>query len=273
MKKYVHSGKFETGPAVLWTLAGLLIGAALGVAYAFIANVNPFIYLNLLLLTGVVFVLYYLAVFIIRKSHSRSRTVNLLATLLICLASWYVGWCFLLNYMGVPGFFSLVANPPEVLGWINEYADTSEMTVNDAEMSPTMIKLIYGGEFLIFFIPMVMVVRKKLYYCEPCLEFMSGKDYFIADTALVEANMESIRQGNMSFMASAGEPQTIMDPEAMRQYKLNLHFCDKCDRKIFNMHHLELRKKNGKSRVSKKRTVVSHTYVDLTAGIPLPTGK
>lgn len=177
MKKYVNSGKFNFLPVLLWTLIGLAAGALIGIAYTFIAYFDPIIYLNLLVLIGVMIALTWAVVFIVKKSKSRNRGVNLVVTFLICLFAWYAGWTALMAYQFDAGFFWLLTHPADLFQAGVIYAENIGWTLDGSRIPPEMLKVFYGVEFLAFFAPMIMVARKKLYYCEFCEDFMTPKDY------------------------------------------------------------------------------------------------
>ena len=260
MKKYVHSGKFEAGSVAIWTLIGLVAGGVISVIYTAIANWNPYIYLNFAVLLGVIWALSRAVVIIIKKSKSRNRGINLLVAFLICLFSWYVGWVALQSYLAEINFFALLIDPVAVIDNIFYYADNVNMTLNDSPMEPEVLKICYGIELLAFFVPMIIVAKEKLYYCEFCEGFMKEKDYYITETELVGQHLDGIKMGNLEFLDQIEMMQDKLNTNALQQYKLNLHQCGGCGDRVFNFTHLTLKIKKDKAEIKKTRSIVQNTY-------------
>lgn len=261
MKKYVNSGKFNIGPVLLWTLIGLIAGAVVGIAYTFIAYFDPIIYLNLLVLMGVAAALTWVVVFIVKRSKSRNKAVNLTVTFLICLFSWYAGWAALMAYQFEVGFFWWLGHPGMLYEAANIYAESIGWTLNNSEIPAGMLKVFYVIEFLAFFAPMILVATKKLYYCEFCEGFMKPKNHYFTETDLVTEHLDHIKTGDLTFMEKAGMKLDKSSAEVPEQYKLNLHTCPGCQEKIYNFYHVKMKLKKGKYESDKTTTLVENTYV------------
>lgn len=263
MKKYTHSGKFRLLPVILWTLVGLVAGAALSVAYTFIAHFDPLIYLNFLVMMGMMFAMTGLVVFIIRRSHSRNQAVNLAVTFLVCLFSWYVGWCVILGYVLEKDFLKFLIHPAVAFDAMNYYCDRAmQWTLNDTVISPPFLKLIYAFEFLAYFFPMWLVAKTKMYYCEFCEGFMKEKNHFITEATVVDEHLPAVREGDLSLLdrVTLLDKADTSDTAPTEQYRLNLHRCAGCGERVFNLYHLRMRRKKGKSEVAKTTTVVEDLY-------------
>lgn len=261
MRKYVNSGKFNILPVVLWSIIGLVFGAVIAVIYTAIANWNPFIYLNLLVLMGVIFALSKTVIFIVKKSKSRNLAVNLTVTFLICLFSWYMGWAALMSYIFEIQISWWLLHPGELFESMNFYANNVGMTLNGSRVSSGVLKIFYGVEFLAFFYPMILVAQEKLYYCEFCEQFMKPKNYFFPEVELVAEHLEEIKVGNLSFMNNVENLEESPNTDVEAQYKLNLHTCSACQEKVFNFYHLQMKEKKGKYEVKNTTPLVSAIYV------------
>jgi hypothetical protein len=260
MRKYVDSGKFNVVPVLLWTLIGLAVGAALSVAYAFIAHFNPLMYLNFIVLGLMAFALAGVVVAIVKQSKCRNRGVNLIVTFLICLFAWYAGWCAILAHVLDVHFLKLFLHPATAFEAMLYYSDNMEWTVDKTVVSPTMLKIAYAIELIAYFIPMYLVANKKLYYCEFCEGFLGEKDHYIAETSIVDEHLEAIRQGDLAFLEQVqllDKPDQTVD----EQYKINLHRCEGCGERIFNLYRLKMKHKKGKkAEIARTTTVVENIY-------------
>ncbi len=261
MKQYVNSGKFNFVPVLLWTLVGLVAGAVVSVAYTFIAHFDPIIYLNILVLGLMAFALAAVVVFIAKQSRCRNRGVTLIVTFLICLFAWYAGWCAILAYALEVNFVKFLLHPAMTFEAMLYYSDNMNWTVNDTEVSPGMLKVFYVIELIAYFFPMYLMTKKKLYYCEFCRQFMKENDHFIADTAAVTERLDAIREGDLAFLESV-EPLNKPDQLVDEQFKLNLHRCESCGERIFNLYHLKMKhnKKKSKTEIARTTCLVRDTY-------------
>ncbi len=126
-----------------------------------------------------------------------------------------------------------------------------------------VLKVFYVIEWLVFFIPMWMVAYAKLYYCEFCEDYMESKEHFITDVERVGQHLEEIKAGDLSCLNSPGSMSEKLDTEVDQQYKLDLHRCKSCGDRIFNLYHLTMKYKKGKSgarEVDKTVTLIEDTY-------------
>jgi hypothetical protein len=260
MRKYVNSGKFNIVPVLLWTVIGLVAGAALSVAYTFIAHFNPLMYLNFIVLGLMVFALTGVVVAIVKQSKCRNRAVTLTVTFLICLFAWYAGWCAILAHLLEVHFFKFLLRPVMTFDAMLYYSDNMEWTIDKTVVSPGMLKVAYAIELLAYFIPMYLVSRQKLYYCEFCEGFLKEKDHYIAETSIVDEHLEAIRQGDLSLLEQVqllDKPDQIVD----EQYKLDLHRCEGCGERIFNLYRLKMKHKKGKkAEIARTTAVVEDIY-------------
>ena len=265
-KKYVHSGKFNPGLTIAWAVVGLVAGAVISVVYTAIANLNPFIYLNFLALIGAVYMLMQTSIFLIKRSKCRNKTVNAVVTLLMCLFSWYVGWAALMAYQFEIDLFWWLAHPGKLLEGMLFYADNVGMTLNNSQIPPLVLKIIYGGELLAYFVPVFLVSNEKLYYCEFCEGFLKQKNHFFTETDLVAEHLDSIKTGDLGFVDKA-QSKNRFDKACNavpEQYNLNLHTCPGCGAKVFNFYHVNMKLKKGKYEVATTTPLVENHYAART---------
>ncbi|MCD8186088.1 MAG: hypothetical protein LUD68_06450, partial [Rikenellaceae bacterium] len=172
----------------------------------------------------------WISVFVIKQSKSRNRSVNLLVTLLICLVSWYVDWTGLLAYYADETFFEWFFRPAQVFDGILYYSDHIGMTLNNSEISPSLLKVCYGIEFLVYLFPLYLISQEKLYYCEFCHRFMKSKDHYFPQAEQVKEYVDPIKTGDLAFMQQSEKTDKVCN-DVPEQYKLNLHACPECGEK------------------------------------------
>ncbi len=89
---YSHSGKFELHGPVLALAAGAVAAWPLGLAYAYLINWIPFIYLNFLITFGYAIAFGMLASRILKFSKVRNRPIAMFCSASMGLLAWYGSW-------------------------------------------------------------------------------------------------------------------------------------------------------------------------------------
>ena len=169
---YVASGKFEFPKVITATFAGIIATSILGVIYAFLSELNPFIYLHFFVLIGLFIALSFIIRMIIRFAKSRNVIVNLIVGLIICFFAWYAHWCFYyMKYVDDISFFASFFDPAETFEFMKDFSEVRTITIGKAgrssnsEISGTFLLICYLIEFAVFMFSFI-VNYKSDYFSE-----------------------------------------------------------------------------------------------------------
>lgn len=266
-KKYEHSGKVDWSKAGIWFLAGLIGSGIVGAIYGVLSDINPLIYLHILLLFGVVFAMVFVLDFVINKGHIRNRLVAVGMALIFGIFAWYCGWCSFFSYQTGISFFSFLPDVSFTIDTISYYSENVDMTVGRrGSQIPvgSIMPAMYLIELVAFLAPIYLIAKRKYYYCEGCKENMSQSTIYTADIDAVTQNMDSLRSGNALFVKDL---TPISDPSLLndiyKAYQFDFHHCEKCQSVVYNLKNISLKKdKKGKMTVADRNDLITGLYLD-----------
>jgi hypothetical protein len=259
---YRHSGKFGVHGPLLAVLAACLLGYPLGIAYAYLIEWIPFVYLNffITLFYGMAFGL--LSAFLLRSARVRNTFVATLTGLAAGLCAYYFSWNGYVH--------TLVTDPPRLadFGQLSRLNSTL-YTVGSWGIgsSGTPVTGILLG--LVWAVEAAMIIGActqlasgavaQIPYCESCRNWLSEEENI--DTLDHFASPEHIQQFKAGSIAPLDQARP-RDPAAGRFARLTLRHSPKCaELCTLSVDNVSVSvDKEGKSR-EKSETIISNLQV------------
>jgi hypothetical protein len=232
---YVASGKFEFPKVIIATLVGIVATSILGVIYAVISEINPFIYLQIVVLGGLFVALSFIIRKILRFAKSRNVMVNLIVGLIICFFAWYAHWCFYyVKYAYDMSFLAAFFNPAETFQFIKDFSEVRIITVseegksNDSEFSGISLQICYLIEFAVFMASSI-ANRKPDYFSEEHQCFYTPIEAYVEKNEAFNEAFDKAPRGCYNFLSQVEiyhTPNEIMLEKGTRIVKLNFNYCE-----------------------------------------------
>ena len=215
---YTESGKIDIARFFLFLVIGYLISGLIGIGYGLLSDLNPWIYLNFILLgiTGIVVV--FAASLFRMAGKLRNRYVAMLLAAFFGFVCIYNAWSAI-----------YAAGDESVFGGLYFQHSLSELTRQVSErvlsigkfgrdgagLGTTMTSIIYIIEFLILtIVPAWYIVKDPTYYCEDCDKPMNETEYFFG---LTEEQSKSMEPG-----VKSGKLKELFELKSYEEKKLDL---------------------------------------------------
>ena len=235
-KIYIASGEFELINIIKATVPGIIIASVMGVVYAFISELNPFIYLNCLVLMGLLFAISYFVQKISRYAKNRNKAVSLIVGLIISFFAWYAHWCFyFVSYMEDVSYFAAFFNPVETFWFVKLFSEERVITLtnsgsssNGTEFSGIFLQITYLAEFLGFML-FPIFNRKPEYFSEDQQCFYSSVVKYTENNEDFAESFKKASPGCYGFLSQKDIYNTLNDiplENRSKVVKLDFHYCD-----------------------------------------------
>lgn len=269
---YKASGKFNIGLVVVATLVAAVIAVGVGALYAFLSDLNPFIYLNFLLLIGVFFGVTILTGIVTSIAKSRNRIVNILIALTLSLVAYYAHWAYLCAEMQDMGFFSALLHPLITIESIQLFSSIREITIsksgrNGVTISGAVLQIFYAVEFLVFLAPTVFATSVD-YFCEACNTEYSSKELFAANDGQLDQQVKNSSLGKYGFIDGLNfdaDHEALLNAENAPKslLKLNYHQCPSCKKSsLLSINHVTYKKEKDEFKEDDDTSLVTGVYID-----------
>lgn len=237
--KYTESGKFDLVRLLICSVIGYFVVGALGVGYGLLTDINPIIYLNLLILVVAVFLLVFIIKMFTGLAKLRNRYIAMCLGLVYGIIFTYNAWSAIYASYGQSVFGGLFFQ--------NSFSDlTNAITMrnlsigklgrNGAGLGEEITSLIYIIEFLILACaPVYMLVKDPNYYCEECDKEMESEEKYFQltpeNTASIQSDLEVGKLKSLFELEPLIEKQ--LRPE--KSYiELNFHTCPACSKLVYS---------------------------------------
>ena len=258
------------------TFLGIIIASVTGVVYAFITELNPLIYLNCLVLIGLLFGLGYFLKKLFQYTENRNKVIRLIVGLIICFFSWYAHWCFyFVSYMEDVTFFAAFFNPVETFGFVKLFAEERVITLENSgssgsglEISGIFLQIVYLAEFLFFILyPLFIEVKDSKYFSEDNYCFYSSLVKYVENNEDFADAFKKASPGCYGFLSEKDMYNTINDiplENRAKVVKLDFYYCSEGeDNSILTMTEgiFKINKKKERSFSSNKK-LIKDMYVD-----------
>lgn len=235
---YEPSGKIITSKAIGGTIVSSMVAIGIGLLYGLITEVDPLIYLNILVLIAAVVGVAAVATLTKKWAHSRNKTADTIITMVICFFAWYAQWVYYYNLQYSDGIFASLAHPGYVLRFVVDYANNHTMSIgrfgsDGLPLSGGILFMVYLVELAVFFVPVYFVLKEKDYYCENCERHYETITAYFEDGNTFSAECGKASMGNFSFVATLPMRKSMgefrLDPKQKPLVgKVEYHYCPQC---------------------------------------------
>ena len=270
---YIESGKFDLKRTLIFTLLGCIASYFIGYFYAWVTTINPFIYLNFLVLLIAFFLLVMVLSMVKTSGRSRNRAVDIITNTAICFFAWYVHWCFIYADFSGQGVLKSITEMSNVISFVFDYPYNHTLSIgrfggSGAPISGSLLMVLYFIELIVFLAAAYMSVKANNYYCENCKTTYEERTGFTENIEFTN-NTSLAEKGNFVFLSDASIVKDInqlqADPNQSPQiFKLEFHYCDKCkENSIMNFSSAVLKLNNkGQRETEKEKKLIKNTYID-----------
>ena len=271
---YTHSGKFEFSKVLAATLIGIVVASLFGLFYGFITELNPFIYLNFIILIVILAILWVSVKGLSKFSRSRNMAVNIILGLIFGFVAWYAGWCFYVSKLLGINYFSAFIQPKLVKDFIIVLSNTRVIefgrlrSSSNIEISGIGLQILYAIEFLCF-MAVAVAARKPAYYNEEFQFFYEEKNLFAVVDETFADELNKAQTGKYPFFKDITFYATLEEvsgTSGSHIIEAELNYADQVkDHGILTIEQGILTfDKDKKNEISKKKKILKDTYIDST---------
>ncbi len=284
-QKYKASLNIKWQPLLITLSIGLIIAVGVGRIYAKISSINPYIYLNIILLILTLFLLLIVPMSIISFTNSKNKTVNILIILLIYCTSWLSHWAQILNDQNLAdihskssflSFWHYMSNPFETIVSIGDYALYKNISVSslrtvgrdNLELTPAILIIAYIIEFILFLLPAYIISKRKSYYCEECNSSFVEKKGYVIEKHIFYQKRKMIQEGDLAFLEAYTLYQNLdlipLDPKLKPEIiQISMYGCTDCNNAIVNINitNLEYDEENKRETGVMDNYIIEDTYI------------
>jgi hypothetical protein len=236
---YQASGQFKRKPLIIATLAGILIAIFIGWLYYLLSRINPFIYVNFIVLVLALLACGAAFPTITILSESRNTRINVLISVLFCYLAWSSQWAFFnMHWHYGYSFWGGVFNPLTTLKIISTRGDKVDIDIANYvrdrfPFGGGFQYLLYLAELGVFMFAAKWITSSKDYYCEDCKQFYMHQEahilepeidnfYLLKEMAGEEHHYQFLPQ--LMFVKKL-TPVYVKKKPVMQ---VKLHYCAKC---------------------------------------------
>lgn len=229
---YKASGRFEPKRLAIFTLTGILFAFFIGWLYYILCRINPFTFLNFIILGLAMFASMIIFTFIIGRIESRNEKLDLTVLVLLCYLTWSSQWAFFNLYWHYGySFWGGLLNPLTTLKIIGTRAN--QVDIYGFPFGRGFQYIWYISELAAFMLVAKFIAGVKTYFCEDCKQY-----YVHRHSHLREPEIENF----YLLKEMAGEdhqyrflPQLVFVKKLTAVYaeripviKVTLYYCTKC---------------------------------------------
>lgn len=262
---YTESGKFDAIRLILFTVIGYFVIGAIGVGYGLLTDLNPIIYLNLVILAISVFVLIFVIKLFTTFAKLRNRYISMCLGLFFGFVFTYNAWSAIYTFQGQSVFGGLFFQHSfsDLINLISmRNLSIGKLGRNGAGLGEELTSLIYVVEFLILtIIPAFMLVKDPSYYCEECDKEMSGEEnYFPLDSENTTSIQSDLKQGKLQALfqlTALTEKQLKPNTDYIH---LHSHTCPECNKLVFSATKGTAKMEKKESSFKKEQTLQQNIY-------------
>ncbi len=233
---YIHTGKINPAKTVLALVIGIPCAYIIGLIYAALSSLCPFIILDFLILVIPVLGILGLTTGLVRIGTVRNKAVKGALAFIVSTIVWYSSWAYLvhpnnlLNYsLDISYTLSQIADYLNTHSFsIGKFTSSSKITIEGAGM--WIFALL---EIIIFGLSVWLTFAvSKDYFCEECGKFNDDKEFYLEDAN--EAFFTTGEQtGKFKELNQFTRKDTLPEANQITDYKkeiykVELSWCGTC---------------------------------------------
>lgn len=267
MGYYKPSGKVDFPLTLLGTLIGAVVIAVLAYGYAFITELNPFIYVNFLVTIAYVFLVAFMIGIVRRMGKMRSSKGILIMSGILSLFGLAAVWVSFVSVVFEDGIAEVLANfghRMEIL-YHRSFSIGRALRSSSIEFSGGMLMALWIVEALILAAGPVFMIyfgtKDDSVFCEDCNKWADQEKKYLkrSETVLDQQNIEDlIRSNRVHHLLDLA---TETNPEGLGEhYEITFTACELCNK----AHYLSVSKivntTNDKGEIDKDETLIMPFY-------------
>ncbi|PSL26339.1 hypothetical protein [Chitinophaga ginsengisoli] len=229
---YKASGQFIPKRLGISTLVGILLAIFIGWLYYILGRINPFVYLNFIILALAMFGSAAAFTIILYHSQSRHTKLNTAIVVLLCYLTWSSQWAFFNQHWHYGySFWGGLFNPLTTLKIINARGDQLDM--GRSFLSGGFQYLCYIAELAGFMFTAKWITASKDYFCEDCKQFYTQQASHLLETEI--ENFHLLKEMGGEDHQYRFLPQLVFVKKLTPIYaaqkpvmKVTLHYCARC---------------------------------------------
>lgn len=229
---YKASGRFDPKRVATFTLIGILSAGFIGWLYYILCRINPFTFLNFIILGLTMLVAAALSAYIVGRCQCRNEKLDNAIVILLCYVIWSTQWAFFNLYWHYGySFWGGIFNPLTTLKIISTRANHA-----DIHGFP------YGGGFQYIWyiaelVALVLIARwannSRVYFCEDCVRYYAESHAHLLDAELENFYLLKEMEGEdhqYRFLPQLVFVKKLTPIYAERKpvIKVTLHCCPRC---------------------------------------------
>jgi hypothetical protein len=260
--KYKESGKIDIPRFFLFLVIGYIISSLVGIGYGLLSELNPFIYLNFILL-GIAVLGVVLAASLFKMAGKlRNRYVAILLAIFFGFVCIYNAWSAIYAQSAFSGMIFQL--PFSGLAQVISMRELSigKIGRNGAGLGEGITSIIYLVEMLIMVVvPAIFVGRNPSYYCEECDKPMDENEFHFGLTnEEVPAVESNVKQGKLKVLF---ELTTYAEKElnlSLNYIQCTSHECPECHKLVYSADSGSAKMEKDKTSFKKKESLASNLY-------------
>lgn len=234
---YKASGLIKPKRLLLSLFGGISLSVLIGWLFYFLTNLLSFIYLNFILLFGVLCASIVAFTLLRLFSKSRHHVLNVSLAALFCYLAWSAQWTFYsqqwnFGYTFLEGVFNPLATFEIIAKRIVQIdAEHFNHTAGRFPFSGGLSGFFYVIEFIAFMLPVKFLLEDKQYYCEGCDRFYDEKVAYVTETGTFFSILGGAGEGHVyRFLPEVSYYSKLAPIYAKTReiVKVTIHYCPKC---------------------------------------------
>ncbi len=240
---YQASGKVDSGKFVIFLLIAVALNGLLGILFGVISHYNPLIYINFLVLFGIMFASIFVSSFCLSAAKSRNPMANMVFLLICAIYLLYNSWAATLaaNYSGLEYTAGLLFQVS--IDDITEFISLRQISIgkfgrDGAVLEGSILAIIYLIEAGIIIIwPTYIGFTSRGYYCENCDTELNEQGFYVPAESLLDLDNQkkSGRFDNLSSIPPVLESELANYTTKRSLAMINHHSCPSCDLEIIDL--------------------------------------
>lgn len=237
--KYTESGKLDFLRLLLFLVIGYILSALIGIGYGLLSDLNPFIYLNFILLGISAFAVIFAAGLFRVSGKLRNRYLLVILVVFFGFVCIYNAWSAI--YAGpdqsVFGGLYFQRSFSEIIQLVSlRELNIGKFGRDGDDLGTQITSIIYIIEFLILTVaPAIFLGKNPSYYCEDCDKPMTDKELYFGLTAeQSEAIQSEVKSGKLKglFELTAYENKKLS--LSLKYIHCSSHECPDCNKLVYS---------------------------------------
>jgi hypothetical protein len=262
---YNESGKIDIARFFLFLVLGYVLSALTGVGYGLLSNLNPWIYLNFILL-GVTGIAIVLIVSLFRWAGKlRNRYVSMLLAVFFGFICIYNAWSAIYAFgdesvFGGMYFQHSISDLAYVVS--TRVLSIGKFGRDGAGLGTTVTSIIYIIEFLVLtVVPAWFLVKDPTYYCEDCDKPMTETESYFGLTEEQVGSIESgVKSGKLKELFALTTYEDKKLDSGLRYIYCTSHQCPECSTLVYSAELGSAKREKEDTVFEKQQSLVTNIF-------------